>query len=134
MKRGFILSILLILMFVLTSCGDSIKPGLDKQVSNTDSIKIYFLSQKDNTTQKVVTLKDKNEIESIIASITDDKAEQFKCGYTGQMEFYEKGKIILSPEFNSNPECAHYVFRYKDKMYHKKMGNEGQDLLLRAFN
>lgn len=119
---------------VLTSCGDSIKPGLDKQISNTDSIKIYFLSEKDNTTQKVVTISSKNEIENIIASITDDKAEQFKCGYTGHMEFYEKGKIILSPEFNSNPDCAHYVFRYKDKMYHKKMSETGQDMLSKPAN
>lgn len=112
-----------------TSCGDSIKPGLDKQIANTDSIKIYFLSEKDNTTQRVVTISNRSEIDNIIASITDEKSEQYKCGYTGQMDFYEKGKIILSPEFNSNPDCAHYVFRYKDKMYHKKMNEDGQRIL-----
>lgn len=121
--------ILLVFTFALTSCGDSIKPGLDKQIANTDSIKIYFLNEKDNTTQRVVTISGKDEIENIIASITDEKSEQYKCGYTGQMEFFEKGKIILSPEFNSNPDCAHYVFRYKDKMYHKKMSEDGQQIL-----
>ena len=117
------------LSLLLSSCGDSIKDGLDKQILGTDSIKIYFLSEKDNTTQKVVTISDNNEIENIIASISDEKSEQYKCGYSGQMDFYEKGRIILSPEFNSNPDCAHYVFRYKDKMYHKKMSNEGQKFL-----
>ena len=117
------------LSLLLSSCGDSIKDGLDKQILGTDSIKIYFLSEKDNTTQKVVTISDNNEIENIIASISDEKSEQYKCGYSGQMDFYEKGRIILTPEFNSNPDCAHYVFRYKDKMYHKKMSNEGQKFL-----
>lgn len=131
MKYIFILFLGSILF---ASCGDSIKPGLDKQISGTDSIKIYFLSEKDNTTQRVVTISDKSDIANIIASITDEKSEQYKCGYTGQMEFYEKGKIILSPEFNSNPECAHYVFRYKDKMYHKKMSQTGQDLFTKPGN
>ena len=126
--------ILFLSSLLFTSCGDSIKSGLDKQISGTDSIKIYFLSEKDNTTQKVVTITGKSEIENIIASITDEKSEQYKCGYSGQMDFYEKGKIILSPEFNSNPDCAHYVFRYKDKMYHKKMSQTGQDLLTKPGN
>ncbi|MCB0725804.1 MAG: hypothetical protein KDC73_14005 [Ignavibacteriae bacterium] len=125
-----ILLITFLLALILTGCGDSIKPGLDKQISSSDSLKIYFFNEIDNAPPKVITLKEKSEIDEMIASITDEESEQYKCGYSGQMEFYQMGKIILSPEFNFSPDCAHYVFRYKDQMYHKKMSPEGQKTLV----
>lgn len=131
MKRTLLL---LLLIFIISGCGDSIKPGLDKEISGTDSIKIYFLSDIKNTPPKVVTLKEENGISNIIASITDEGTEQYKCGYSGQMEFYKMGKIIMSPEFNFEQDCAHYVFRYKNQMYHKKMSTDGQKMLQQLSN
>ena len=124
-----ITSILILLsLVILSSCGDSIKSSLDKQLAESDS-KVYFFNEKDNRVEKVVTISDKPEIEKIIASISDESSEQYKCGHNGQLEFYKNGTIIMSPQFNTGEGCEHYVFRFKDRMYHKIMTGEGKQLL-----
>ena len=118
----------------LASCGDSIKSSLDKELSDTDSIKVYFFNEKDNRIQKIVTLSEKAEINEVIASISDESSEQYKCGHNGQLEFYKGGTIIMSPQFNTGEGCEHYVFRFKDRMYHKVMTSKGKELLTNLHN
>lgn len=118
-----------VIVLSLVSCGDSIKSGLEKQLTGTDSIKVYFFDEKSNSVEKVVTVTEKSGIDEIISSISDESSEQFKCGYNGQMEFYKGGDIILSPQFNTGDGCEHYVFRFKDRMYHKAMTAEGKQFL-----
>jgi hypothetical protein len=125
--------ITLLIVFLLsiwfTSCGDSIEGGLNKQIAVTDSIKIYFFDEKTGATKNVVTISDQNEINTITASITDETAESFKCGYSGQLEFYKADSIIFTPEFNYMEECPHYVFMFKKNLYRKVMSKEGREFL-----
>ena len=128
--RIFSTTFILIVVLFLISCGDSIKSGLEKQLMGTDSIKVYFFDKKSNSVEKVVTVNEKSGVDEIISSISDESSEQFKCGYNGQMEFYKGGEIILSPQFNTGDGCEHYVFRFKDRMYHKVMTKKGRDILM----
>ena len=125
------ISYLIIIMccFLFASCGDSIESGLNKQIAETDSIKIYFFDEKTGATKNVVTVSDPAEINAIKSSITDESAESYKCGYSGQLEFYKADSIIFTPEFNFMEECPHYVFMFKKNIYRKVMSKEGRELL-----
>lgn len=121
---------LLIGCVIFAGCDDSIESGLNKQIAGTDSIKVYYFDEKTGATKSVITISDKNDIRSIISSITDESAAEYKCGYNGQLEFYQTDSIIFSPEFNYMEDCPHYVFMYKKNIYRKVMSSEGRELLL----
>lgn len=122
---------LLFFVLIFCSCEDSIKASLDKQISGTDMIKIYFNDKmgkpigKDN----IVTIQDKEIIAKMMQAITDETSPEYKCGYTGTIEYFKENKSILVGEFNSMPECSHIIFRLKKDMYSKKLSPESLVIL-----
>ncbi len=117
---------LVFLVIIFCSCDDSIKSSLDKQISGTDMIKLYFYDKTGKLTNKndIVTVQDKDIITKLQQAIGDETAPENKCGYTGSMEFFKSGKSLLTSEFNTLPECSHIIFRLKDNMYSKKLSSE----------
>jgi hypothetical protein len=132
MKNILPLLILIIITLSAGSCGDSIRSSLAKYLIDADKIKVYYFEQGQNTVRDsnmIITVDNRDEVNKILASISDDSSEQFKCGYSGYMEVFSKNKNILNLEFNFDEGCAHYVFRFKDQIYFKTMTPEGQGLL-----
>ena len=117
---------LLFLTVIFCSCDDSIKASLDKQLSGTDMIKLYFYDKTGKLTNKndIITVQDKDIIAKLQQAITEETAPENKCGYTGSMEFFKAGKSLLTSEFNTMPECSHIIFRLKNNMYSKKLSPE----------
>jgi len=116
----------LIAAVVLCSCGDSIQKSLDKQLAGSDMIKIYFYDKNGKLTGKenIITIEDKDIVAKLTRAITDETAPEYKCGYTGSMEFFKAGKSVLNTEFNIMPECSHIIFQIKANMYSKKLSPE----------
>ena len=123
-----VLKVCLVFIVVLfCSCeDDSIKASLDKQLSGTDMIKLYFYDKTGKLTNKnsIVTVQDKEIISKLKQAITDETSPDYKCGFMGTLEYFEDNKSILVVEFNALPECAHVIFRLKDNMFSKKLSPE----------
>jgi hypothetical protein len=119
--------VLLFLVVLFCSCDESsIKASLDKQLSGTDMVKIYFFDKTGNLSAKssIITIQDKEIIAKLLLAITDETSPEYKCGYTGSIEYFKENKSVLVGEFNSMPECSHIVFRLKKNMHTKKLSPE----------
>jgi len=94
-------------------------------------IKLYFYDKSGNLTNKnnIITIQDKDIINKLLNAITDETAPEYKCGYTGTIEYFKENKSILVGEFNSMPECSHIIFRLKKDMYSKKLSPESLIIL-----
>ena len=130
MKNTFKIFILF-LVLIFSSCEDSIRASLDKQLSGTDMIKLYFYDKSGNLTNKdnIVTIQDKDIISKLMQAVTDETAPEYKCGYNGSIEYFKENKSILVGEFNTMPNCSHIIFRLKKDMYSKILSPESLIIL-----
>lgn len=122
----------LIILSLFASCGDSIHIELEKKLAGTNKIKLYFFDKEHGTvkdSKMIVTVSKQDDIKKIIESITDETAEQYKCGYSGQLEIFKDNDLLFNAEFNFEKECRHFVFRYNKQMLFKVMSEEGSAIL-----
>ena len=135
MKPLSVRSLLLVSLFFIlafTSCSESFKNDLHEILVGADKINIYFYDKEQRTVKDpkmMVVISEQDNIEKIIESITAETSEQYKCGYSGQLEIYKDGKLLLDSEFNFEEEYRHYVFTYKGKVLFRVMTKEGSVLL-----
>jgi hypothetical protein len=131
-------AILIAICFViLYSCANTEVEIFRKEVKDIDKVKIYFY---DSTTGKIegmdriFTVEEKEEIEKYKNIFTNEDTPHYKCGYTGLLEFFEKGETIKSMEFNLIPGCQHIVFNLRGRAFSKKLSEEGLNLLKFKYN
>ncbi|KAA0210530.1 MAG: hypothetical protein OZ913_00245 [Ignavibacteriaceae bacterium] len=131
----------LIITFLLSAliygCEDNIIPGLQEKLIKADKITIYFFDEGTNTVSdpdKIVTIEQKQDINTLINSISGESSPEYKCGYNGSIEFFNDNKSIFVTEFNFENDCAHFVFRYNKEMFSKKMEESGIRLLKEYFS
>lgn len=125
-------SLLILSLFVISSCGDSINSELGKKLAGANKLKLYFFDKESETVKDlkmVVTVSKQDDIKKIIESIMDESAEQYKCGHSGQLEIFKDNDLLFNAEFNFEKECRHYAFRYNERMLFKVMTEEGGTLL-----
>jgi len=125
-------SILIISLFIIISCGESINSELEKKLAGANKIKLYFFDKENGTvkdSKMIVTVSKQDDIKKIVESITDETAEQYKCGYSGQLEIFKDNDLLFNAEFNFENECTHFVFRYNKQMLFKVMSEEGSSIL-----
>ena len=125
-------SLIILFLFNITSCGDSINSELGKKLAGANKMKLYFFDKESGTVKDlkmVVTVSKQDDIKKIVESITDETAEQYKCGYSGQLEIFKDNDLLFNAEFNFEKECRHFVFRYNERMLFKIMSGEGSTLL-----
>jgi len=123
---------LVIIAFVLISCGNSIDSEFNENLAGANKIKLYFFDKKHGTVKNpkmLITVSKQGDIKKIISSRTDKTSEQYKCGYSGQLEIFKDNELLLNSEFNFEEECRHYVFTYKDEVLFRVMTEEGSALL-----
>lgn len=138
MKKNYFNKILIVFLTLFVSgCEENIIPDIEKKLSGTDKVTIYFYEEgtsKVTDPEKIVSIELKTVIDSIISSFENEDAADYKCGYSGTIEFFENRKTILVSEFNFQPDCAHFVFRHNKKMFSKKMSNHGREILSDYFS
>lgn len=138
MKNFFLSAILIILVTIcFAGCEENIVPDIEKKLAGSDKVTIYFYEEgtsKVTDPDKIVTIELKSVIDSIVSSIENIDALDYKCGYNGTIEFFENRKPVFVSEFNFQSECAHFVFRHNKKMFTKKMSEHGRLILTDYFS
>jgi len=125
-------SLIILSLFTITSCGDSINSELGKKLAGTNKIKLYFFDKESGTvkdSKMIVTISKQDDIKKIVESITDETPGQYKCRYSGHLEIFKDNDLLFNAEFNFEEECRHYVFMYNKRMLFKVMSEEGSALL-----
>lgn len=73
---------------------------------------------------------DNNAINKITWYVDSKKAEEFKCGYDGNLMFYRKGILVGDVAFNySGNNCRHFMQTVDGKLTSTTMSNEAADFL-----
>ena len=119
--------ILIFLVFSLISCGNS---EVSQKLSGSDSLVINFYATGSDSILKTVATSEKTAIRRLTEFISSKETEIFKCGYDGNLLFFEKGKPVSDVSFKYKDEsCRHFLIDVKGKLVSTKMNNEAADFL-----
>ena len=128
--------VLFVLMFFLTvlffSCNGNVIKSLEKELSSSDNLKIYFYDKtgKMPNNGSVVSINDKDEVKHLLSSITEEEfTKRPDCIYNGLIEFFDGNKSLLNMEFNMEPNCGFVVFTIRDIIQTRKLSEEGINML-----
>ena len=124
MKCKFIFKIFLLLIFstILFSCNKY------KEIfEDIKKIKITVYIWEENFIDYenyYIEIFDIAEIKNITKFISNVSSPSYKCGYNGKIDFYCKdNNVLFDAEFNIG--CDTIVFIYDNKVYHKRISNDG---------
>jgi hypothetical protein len=112
---------------LLSSCSHS---ALSKKLSGSDSLVINFYAAGSDSIVKTVQATDDNAIHKMVDFMDKKSANEFKCGYDGNLIFFSKGQPLLPVVFKyKEPGCRHFSFELDGKLVNTKMNNEASDFL-----
>lgn len=110
------------------SCSST--PEWKKQLASADSLVINFNVPNSNTIEKTVNTTEKKAIKQISGFFKNKSAAAYKCGYDGNIIFYQEGKLTADVSFNYSGEgCRHFITRDKDSLITSVMNNDAADFL-----
>jgi hypothetical protein len=70
------------------------------------------------------------QLDKVIDFVDAKPAEEFKCGYDGNLIFFSKGQAILPVVFKyKEKDCRHFLFELDGKLVIAKINNEAADFL-----
>lgn len=101
----------------------------------TDRVVVSFYAKADeggiDRSYLVKEFTEKTDIDKFCDVISSSNAPNYKCAYSGSIDYYKNGVSLLDEkaEFNLNPDCTHIVFIFKEKMYSKKLTKKGIEFL-----
>ena len=125
MKLTFLLPV--VVFFV--SCSDS-GSAINKQLSGSDSLVINFNAPQTDSIVNTVTTTEAKAIKKLTDFVDGNAAEAYKCGYDGNIMFYNKGVLQGDVSFNySGDGCHHFIMLLNDKLTPTTMSNEAADFL-----
>lgn len=111
----------------LVSCGSS---AVGKKLRGCDSLVITFNAPNSDSVINVVSTTETNAISKLARFVDGKPAEQFKCGYDGNMIFFKGGRQVLPVVFKYSEEgCRHFLFDLDNKVMSCQMSNEAVDFL-----
>jgi hypothetical protein len=126
-KENMRLLLLVPLLYCLSSCGGS---AISKKLSASDSLVITFNVPDKDSIIKTTATTDKKAIGKLSGFMNGKKAEEYKCGYDGNLSFYSKGQLLLPVIFKFTEEgCRHFLFELDNKVISTSMSNEAVDFL-----
>ncbi len=115
------------ILIILASCTPS---ATTKKLSGSDSLVIHFTAPNSDAIIRSVATTEKKAINRIIDFVDAKPVEEFKCGYDGNILFYEKGNIVSDVSFKySDPACRHFLLATDKKLTSTKMSEEAADFL-----
>jgi hypothetical protein len=119
--------ILLIFAGFISCTGNS---AVSSKLSGADSLVINFYAPQSDSVVKTVYTAEEAAIRRLTEFVSAKETELYKCGYDGNLLFYEKGKLASDVAFKySDPACRHFVLDIKGRLTSTKMSNEAADLL-----
>lgn len=105
-------------------------PEWKKHLASADSLVINFNVPQTNNIEKTVNTTEKKAIKQITGFIKNKSADEYKCGYDGNILFYQQGKMSADVSFNYSGEgCRHFIFTDKDSLITSVMNNDAADFL-----
>ncbi|MBI5859120.1 MAG: hypothetical protein HZB42_15910 [Sphingobacteriales bacterium] len=117
-----------ILILLCASCGN--KSAISKKLSGCDSLVITFNAPNSDSIINMVSTAEKKAINKLSGFLNGKAAEQYKCGYDGNMIFYKKGQQVMPVVFKySEDGCRHFLFDMDNKLTSIRMSNEAADFL-----
>ncbi|HUR65353.1 MAG TPA: hypothetical protein VMZ03_03300 [Chitinophagaceae bacterium] len=119
---------LLSLVIVIFSCSGTDSP-VSKQLSGADSIAINLNASGSDSIINTIETTEITAIKKLKRFVGGKKAEEYKCGYNGNIEFYGKGALLGDFSFNYNEGCRHFIQLKDDKLSSTAMSNEAADFL-----
>lgn len=103
---------------------------MSSKLSGADSVIINFYEPGTETIGRTVTTTEKNAIKRLTEFISGKEAELFKCGYDGNILFFEKEKPASDVSFKfSDESCRHFLLDVKGELVSTIMSNEAADFL-----
>ncbi|MEP6700079.1 MAG: hypothetical protein ABJA85_02135 [Bacteroidota bacterium] len=121
---GFLATVL----FFMAACSGG--SALDKQLAGSDSLVINFNTPKTNNIEKTMTTTESKAIKKLAGYVDRKKAEEYKCGYDGNLVFYKKGVLRGDVAFNySEDSCRHFIQSVDGKLSSSTMSNEAAAFL-----
>lgn len=115
-------------IFSILSCSQN--TAVSKKLSGCDSLVINFNDLQTGSTTRTVNTTSKQAINRLSEFVSARETELFKCGYDGNMLFFEKGKMVSDVSFNySLEDCRHFMLVADEKLTSTKMSNEAADFL-----
>jgi hypothetical protein len=120
------ISVVLLLSFLISCSGT----GSSKHLSGTDSLVINFNNKESNTISNTINTTEANAIKKIRQFVSGKEAEEYKCGYDGNILFYDGDKLLGDVSFNYSGEgCRHFIELVDGKLNSTAMSNEAADFL-----
>ena len=123
-----IFGFLAIVLFFLAACSGG--SAVSKQLAGSDSLVINFNEPQTNNIEKTMTTTESKAIKKLAGYVDGKKAEEYKCGYDGNLVFYKDGILLGDVAFNySGNGCRHFIQSVDGKLSSSIMSNEAADLL-----
>ncbi len=111
----------------LYACSSS---AISKKLAASDSLVITFNVPDKDSVLKTVATTEKKAISKLSGFADGKKAEEYKCGYDGNLSFYSKGQLLLPVIFKYTEEgCRHFLFELDNKVISTGMSNEAVNFL-----
>ena len=115
------------LFILLVSCSSS---AVGKKLKGCDSLVITFNAPNSDSVVNVVSTTETKAISKLARFMDGKPAEQYKCGYDGNMIFFKAGHQVLPVVFKYSEEgCRHFMFDLDNKVMSNQMSNEAVDFL-----
>jgi hypothetical protein len=111
----------------LSACDHS---AISKKLTDSDSLVITFNVPDKDSVLKTAATTEKKAISKLSGFVDGKKAEEYKCGYDGNLSFYSKGQLLLPVVFKFTEEgCRHFLFELDNKVISTAMSNEAVNFL-----
>ncbi len=115
------------IIFCFSSCSEN--SDVTKKLSGCDSLVINFFEPQSDIISKSVATADEKAINRVSEFVSAKETEAYKCGYSGSLHFYERGKMVSDVSFNYSEGCRHFLLDVKGKLTSTMMSNEAADFL-----
>jgi hypothetical protein len=116
-----------LLLTFLASCSGS---GSANHLSGADSLVINFNNKESNTITNTIHTTEAKAIKKIRQFVSGKQAEEYKCGYDGNILFYQANNLLGDFSFNYSGEgCRHFIQLIDGKLQSTAMSNEAADFL-----
>jgi hypothetical protein len=103
---------------------------VSKKLSGSDSLVVNFFAPNSDEILKTVVTGEKKAVNRLSEFVSNKETVLFKCGYDGELLFFEKGKQVSNVSFKySIDSCRHFLLDVEGKLTATKMSNEAADFL-----
>ena len=112
----------------MSACSGS-NSEVSKKLAGSDSLVIDFKDLSSGEVTRSVVTTEPTAIKKIRQFVAGKSTEEYKCGYNGNLIFFEKGHLVSDVSFNYAKGCAQFVLTSGEKVISTKMSNEAADFL-----